>query len=149
LPLAVTPDGEVWMAREPGWAPHGLMHYDGTAWEEVLIENVEPSLSAIEAGADGEAWVLGFDWDTDEPVFARFDGDARTLYDWPFAERARQMAVGPDGTAWVVYGTSLRSFDWTTWTTHAEGTEIWGLDVAPDGTVWYADAEGVHTLGTP
>ena len=64
------------------------------------------------------------------------------------------LAVGPDGVVWFAFGGNasaggLGSFDGTEWTTRIEGQPVWSVDVAPDGTVWYTDSEGVHTLSIP
>ena len=44
---------------------------------------------------------------------------------------------------------SLRSFDGRVWRSYLEGASLYGVDVAPDGTVWYSDAAGLHTLSEP
>jgi len=64
------------------------------------------------------------------------------------------MAAGPDGVLWLAYRGGFGSFDGTQGTPYFEGDPAAGLwfssvDIAPDGTVWYADPEGVHTLSIP
>jgi hypothetical protein len=57
--------------------------------------------------------------------------------------------VGPDGLVWVTSWDSLYSFDGTNWTLRLERQYpylVRLVDVAPDGTVWYIDKEGVHVL---
>ena len=63
---------------------------------------------------------------------------------------AGDVAVSPNGVVWFGHfrialppsmGASGSS------TSKAEGS--WSVDVAPDGTVWYTDEQGVHTLDTP
>ena len=128
------------------------MRYDGATMEPVPVGDYPPGefrISWIEAAPNGDLWIAGVDPRRDDaylPLLARFDGETWTTYD-------RVLRVGHgDGTGWAgVFATDdgLGSFDGTDWTARIEGQPVWAVDVAPDGTVWYTDEQGVHTLDTP
>lgn len=168
--MAVTPDGSIWMA-EIGWLWSDLYRYAGGAMEAVQIGDYwdyHPSNFAgpvgvfdLEVAPNGDLWVGGFEGDDAHPgedegdvVLARYDSEQWTTYDWPFNRPATSLwfdlAVGPDGTLWVSFPGGLGSYDGTTWSlraaTETGETDPGSVDVAPDGTVWYADEEGLHTL---
>jgi hypothetical protein len=161
VPMAVSSDGGVWIS---GWNMFetDLMHYDGATMEAVPVGDYPLDavhVFAIEAAPNGDLWIGGWPYgDHLQVVVARFDGEEWTLYDWPFLDPSVSggwlmfdLAVGPDGVVWFAFGGyasagGLGSFDGTEWTAHIEGPPIWSVDIAPDGTVWYADEEGVHTL---
>jgi len=169
--IAVMPDGEVWFTTTSVFGVTGpLMRYDGATLEEVEVEGYPFSRGdsyawAVEAAPDGDLWVGGYLGPNpcafpsgEEPrsgplLLARFDGESWTLYDWPLPNTLPQdcngldIAVGPDGVVWLAYLLGLGSFDGTEGTIHLEGRYVQGVDVAPDGTVWYTDRDGrLHTL---
>jgi hypothetical protein len=159
--MAVLAGGEVWITTaQGGWCSTGpLMHYDGATMEEVQVGGRpfsvgEPYAWAVEAAPNGDLWVEGF-FGGYQLMLARFDGEAWTLYDWPFSpiegcwDPLLDMAVGPDGVVWLAYPGGLGSFDGTEWTPHIEGDWITSVEVAPDGAVWYGDLASLHTLSTP
>jgi len=159
-PMAASPNGQVWIAVFDG---HGdaLLHCDGATCDVVRIgdypEGIQVQVNVVEAAPNGDIWVGGAAWpDGDEPrfeaVLARFNGAEWTNYDLPSASASdlvEDLAVGPGGVLWLPHLGGLVSFDGTTWTARIEGQMIFAVDVAPDGSVWYADSEGLHTLSTP
>ncbi len=173
--MAVLPGGDVWATTGSYCMTSRLMHYDGATLAAVQVggrEFLRSYVSAIEAAPNGDLWVAGFlggepgfpvndvqTW-TEPVVLARFDGEAWTLYDWPLPNPIADctvplldMAVGPDGALWLAYPGGFGSFDGTQGTPYFAGDPAplpyLSVDVAPDGTVWYTDSEGVHTLSTP
>ncbi|MCU0280941.1 MAG: hypothetical protein MUE66_03740 [Acidimicrobiia bacterium] len=152
VPMAVSSDGAVWIGGGHMVEP-GLMRYDGATMEPVPVGDYQPGefrIFRIEAAPNGDLWIGG-DIPTDDaslPLLARFDGEEWTTYDPPFSWSGGDIAVGPDGVVWFA-ADGLWSFDGTDWTVRIEGQPVWAVDVAPDGTVWYADEQGVHTLSTP
>jgi len=160
-PMAVLPDGQVWVSAYTNMGQPLLMRYDGTTMEQVQIGRYPMGtvqVEVIKAAPNGDVWILGTTGDFGQPVFARFDGAAWKL-DWPWADPnsdlasrlgpLHSLAVGPDGVVWVGGEGGLASFDGTDWTVLIEGRGVFSLDVAPDGTLWYADDYGIHTLGLP
>ncbi len=159
--MAVLPDGQVWVSAYTNmWLPL-LMRYDGTTMEQVQVGSYPMGtvqVEVIKAAPNGDVWILGTIIDDGQPVFARFDGAAWKL-DWPWADPTsdlasrlgplHSLAVGPDGVVWVGGEGGLASFDGTDWTVLIEGRGVFSLDVAPDGTLWYVDDYGIHTLGLP
>ena len=107
----------------------------------------------VEAAPNGDVWTLLDPHDTGEWLVARFDGEVWTTYTPPFdldalvADRRAQWRWGRTGGCGSLLEDGLVSFDGTDWTTHLQGQEVSALDVAPDGTVWYIDEDGAHTLG--
>lgn len=158
--MTVLADGDVWIvAPMGGWGGDLVMRYDGTTTESVACwEYLDPCpgvFTEIAAAPNGDLLVGGFANDIDRQYrVAQFDGDAWTIWpahDWPSAESfgASDMAVGPDGVLWFAFEGGLASADGTEWTTQIEGPGVSAVDVAPDGTVLYADSDGVHTFSTP
>jgi len=157
--MTVSPDGGIWIVERSWlWGDDLLMRYDGTTMVRV---HVPGTFLQIEVAPNGDLLVGGFANDLDRQYrVARFDGDQWTewpAHDWPYAGRfgASDMAVGPDGVLWFAFEGGLASVDGTEWTTWIEEPDVSALDyvsavdVAPDGTVWYADADGVHIFTTP
>lgn len=164
--MAATPDGSIWMA-ETGYLWSNLYRYAGGTPEAVQIGDYHtnpPSplgpvgVFEIEVAPDGDLWVGGFVGDAwDEVVLTRYDGAEWTTYDWPFPDHSEEgqvlffdLSVGPDGTLWVAFPGGLGSYDGANWSVRAAtdttGAVAGAVDVAPDGTVWYTDGDGLHTL---
>ena len=162
--MAATPDGSIWIA-ERGYIQSDLYRYAGGSMEAVQIgdyQHVPSNPSApvgvfdLEVAPNGDLWLAGFDEENrDQVVLARFDGEQWTTYDQPFADQSHapelyfDLAVGPDGTLWVAFPGGLGSYDGTNWSVRAtefKAYEGGPVDVAPDGTVWYTDGDGLHTL---
>jgi hypothetical protein len=158
--MAALPDGDMWIASTGWW--NTVIRYHGDTVEEVHIGDYpDPwpatalgpvGVFALEAAPNGDMWVGGILDGSFEFVVARFNGEAWTIYDWPFpdpsdlADSLADMAMGPDGVLWFAFQGGLASFDGTEWTTWVEGQYVYAVDVAPDGTVWVSDEQGVHTL---
>lgn len=163
-------DGVMWMAST-GYVQTDLYRYDAGSFEAVQIGDYEdrnpdgPSgpvgVFDVAIAPNGDVWVGGFvadDWD--QVVLARYDGAEWTTFDWPFADRSANdevlffgLAVALDGTVWVDFPGGLGSYDGNTWSvrlvTMAESGTATAIDIAPDGTIWYFDQGGLHTLSTP
>jgi hypothetical protein len=142
--MAALPGNQVWVTGH-GWTPV-TMHYDGTSGEEEL----DIGMSAFAVAPNGDLWAIqyGGGW---TGWLGRFDGSDWTYFEAdPYLLRAESsLAVGPDGLVWVTSWASLYSFDGTNWTLHLERQHpylVRLVDVAPDGTVWYVDKEGVHVF---
>lgn len=162
-PMAAQPSGAVWISPYPASRPGALVRCDGAALEPVPVgdfpdpagEEAAVGIWSIEATPDGDVWVGGWlsaDWD--QVVLARFDGTGWTQYEW-FAAHPDisavivELAAGPDGMLWVGGQSGLASLDGTEWTPYVLGRFVHSVDVAPDGTVWYSDDEGLHRLPVP
>jgi hypothetical protein len=167
VPMAVLPNGQVWMAHRAGyWDQDDLVRYDGETASPVQIPGIPDAtpgngvpavgVFAVEATPGGSLWVVGYRAaDPDQAVLAEFDGTNWTIHDWPFANpsgaslHALNAAAAPDGVIWFAFDGGLRSFNGAAWRTYLQGQTVYNVDVAPDGTVWYSDPGGVHVLGNP
>ena len=142
---------------------------DGTTIRE-LTEDTRPNTEEtlpwyytwldVEAAPDGGVWTLMNYATGDREVWllGRFDGEAWTTYtpppflkttyhhEGPYHLEGPAMASGPDGRVWFGADDGLLAFDGTDWTYHLQGQTVSAVDVAPDGTVWYVDQDGAHTL---
>jgi hypothetical protein len=165
--MAVGANGGVWMAST-GFVQTDLFRCDSATVETVQIGDYQDTrpdsrfgpvgVFALAAAPNGDVWVGGFesaDWD--QVVLARYDGAEWTTFDWPFADRSGEnevlffgLAAAPDGMVWVNFPGGLGSYDGTNWSVRTVTMAEWGtsiaLDIAPDGTVWYFDQAGLHTL---
>jgi streptogramin lyase len=156
--MAISPDGRIWIDSGGGYCGGKLWRCEGAACEEVQFgdypEGFRIQVNTIAAAPDGDVWVSALRWLQDDEgnisgltdLIARFDGEGWTPYDSPSAGPGGvwDLAVGRDGLVWFA-GDHLTSFDGTTWTRHIE-EGVSEVDVAPDGTVWYSDEQGVHIL---
>ncbi len=108
----VGPDGTLWTAGTSSPSHHSLARFDGSGWT-VFTE------------ADGVGR-----WGA--PRVHTFGGPADFV----------QIAVAPDGSAWVNAANDqggcdgLARFDGQTWTPYLAGRCISDFDIAPDGSVW-------------
>jgi len=99
----------------------------------------------VVAGQDGSVW-----WLAGSNHLLRLgvaETADRQLEDWDSLE---DLEIAYDGTVWAIagYPRALRSFDGETWTIHraVDGSyERGNVEIAPDGVVWAALADG--TLG--
>jgi|GEM_PF-3117689 len=158
LNMTVLPDGDVWIVGAMfGWGGDLLVRYDGTTMGRVGI-GLDPGPGfnlQLAAAPNGDLLVGGFVHNLDRQYrVARFDGEQWSewpAHHWPSAETsgASDMAVGPDGVLWFAFEGGLASVDGTEWTIRIEGPGVSAVDVAPDGTVLYADSDGVHVFSTP
>lgn len=60
-------------------------------------------------------------------------------------DAVQAIAAAEDGTIWVGTTGGIGRFDGQTWTTHFPQERAWQIDIAPDGTVWFAgDGAGLR-----
>ncbi len=89
---------------------------------------------ALVTGLDGSVWLL---W---PEGFYRLGGEESYPSLWGDEGKGgaiQDAEVALDGTLWVVSDVGLFAFDGTEWSDQSnEGVSIWGVDSAPDGTVW-------------
>jgi hypothetical protein len=159
--IVVRASGDVWIAHRAGvWVEHEPMRYDGDAMEITPIGDVTDQtpdngipaigVSSLDVTPDGSVWSVGYlAADPTQTVVSRFDGTAWHRYEWPYPDPDGvaadvDAAVGPDAVIWFAFDRGLASFDGTAWTRHVEGGEVFDVDVAADGAVWYSDRSGVH-----
>lgn len=161
-PMAVSPDGVVWIFG--GTPVPRLARFDGTIVEEVPIGDYPAGavdVRVITAAPNGDLWLVGAtgpDPDAGQ-IAARFDGETWAVYPWAYDDPdsglatrmgpLRDLAAGADGVVWFAGDGGLVSYDGTEWTVHIEGQGIRNIEVAPDGTIWYSDGDGfgVHAFG--
>jgi len=144
----VTPDGSVWLSVQEGG--RGLFRLG----EEPRFRDVEAFPRYREVAPDGSLWGLG-EVSDDRPGILSFDGEDWTAWATT-TDRLSTLAVGPDGTVWVVAipctdiedgdcsGTALlRLEDDGSLTTIEDWADVYDGDVSPyqlavspDGDVW-------------
>lgn len=128
--VAVAPDGTPWVVNEEG----RIYRLEGDGWREVPGGRLA---WRIDIGADGSVWVIG------REEAAR---GGNKIYRWTgagWAEvdgGAHEVAVGPDGTPWVVNDVCeiYRRVDggWV----HVPGRAL-DIDIGADGSVWVISTE--------
>jgi streptogramin lyase len=142
----VTPDGSVWMSVDEG--DHGLFRLG----EEPVFEDPWTHLRSREVAPDGSLWAIGiggvpgdrdgiFSFDAHSGIFS-FDGEGWTMRATTTGD-PHVLAVGPDGTVWVLATDLLRLEDDGSLTTIEAWSDVYGGDakslelaVTPDGNVW-------------
>jgi hypothetical protein len=134
--VAVAADGAVWVAtgggvvrwQTPTGPPTVFVESDGLPSRTVAF---------VAASEDGSVWAAGDRW------VARYDGSwAVTGRDSIPDGDMGDLAVGPDGNAWIAVGGDLLRLAGNTWAAvdppPVQGASPWtgSLAVAPDGAVW-------------
>jgi hypothetical protein len=118
----VGPDGTLWASLDSGDCS-GLVRFDGTDWTEFGKADGVPNLHGYELPSlfslapDGSVWV------NPKTPFNR-DGEAG----------CPSSSSSPSGEDKECGG--LHNFDGTTWSRFLQGTCIYDMDIARDGTVW-------------
>jgi len=139
----VTPDGSVWMSVDEG--DHDLFRLG----EEPVFEDPWTHLRSREVAPDGSLWAIGIGGVPDDRsgIFS-FDGDGWTLRATTTGD-PHALAVGPDGTVWVLATDLLRLEDDGSLTTIEAWSDVYGGDakwlelaVTPDGDVWLVGTRG-------
>jgi hypothetical protein len=165
-PIAVSPDGDVWVAGELPGADDVLLRFDGNAWDVVPgpegFVNEAGYGQVLDIGSDGSLW-LGFhersqhpgeDREGDGSVLARLDesgwntfSEADGVEGWGSGHRfiyQLMLRVAPDGSVWVNAANAdiedpcagVARFDGVTWSEYLDHICVDDLDIAPDGAVW-------------
>lgn len=141
--LARGPDGVMYAATSDG-----LYRIEGADWQEMpRSEGSRPSVIAVDP-TTGDLWGANY------TTVLRYDGDwtgyeAAGLMGEGDEVHPRDVAVGPDGTVWVVTADTAARYDgsgWEWWGTGAGWDHEYSLDsiaVAGDGSVWIAASDAV------
>jgi hypothetical protein len=150
--VAGTSDGDTWVVAESDDDPILMYRHEGR-WQ-AMDTPASPAWSGPATGPDGTLWMTvsrpedpgGCDalarlaqgtWSIHVP-----DGDEMCgigLFG---------LEVGPDGSVWIP-GDGVVGYDGTEWRHYLRGAFPMDLDVASDGTVWVAAAEGVFVIRPP
>lgn len=135
---AFAPDGALWAATSAGIVRWNLA--DGTYRLFPGAEGLASSLATdVAIAPDGSVWaatsagvshLVGEHWIT----YTQADGLV--------SNAVQAIAVTPQGQVWVGTVNGASRFDGGAWTTHLAGARVWDLDIAPDGSVWFA-ADGI------
>lgn len=152
--VEATPDGSVWAAWEI-WYDEGyayervLASVVGDAWIVQQLATKPRSIFGVAGMADGDTWVV-METDDDPILMYRHDGRWQAM-DTPAAPAWSGPAVGPDGTLWMTVSPpeapdgcdALARLAQGSWSIHGPdgdgmcGIGLFGLEVAPDGSVWF------------
>ena len=147
----VATDSDLWV---PQWT--GLWHYADGVWDEITYG--DPDTGTM---PDGVFWAIGEGPTGSSEILHRHDGTGWrrwTLQDEGMSPgwgtTPQEYTAAPDGSfwaGWTVYVSDgavdesrcgVSRFDGLTWTRYLPGMCVGRLDIAPDGSVWLAAAEG-------
>lgn len=121
---------------------NGIASYQGGVWSEIDMDFASGKPNAV-ACADGVIWAGGSGY------AARYDGTTWTSWDSEatlgvsdFVRSVDDIAIAPDGSAWVVTGTSVARWAADVWTVWEEGNgfeeryfmDAVAVDAADDGS---------------
>ncbi len=142
--MALAPDGKLWAATSAGVVVWDLETASPTVFSEADGLGGR-SVDHVAVAADGTAWAIGDSW------LAHYDGTWTLLgddvVDADVLTPVGDMAVGPDGAAWIAAGgpDALIRVDTDGATTYAVPDDAllatpWARSIAvdADGTVWAA-----------
>ncbi len=135
---AFAPDGALWTATTAGVVRWNLadgtyrLHAaaDGLASDLAMDMAIAPDGSVWAATLAGVSHLVGERWIT----YTQADG--------LIGNAVQAVAVTPGGQVWAGTTDGASRFDGESWTTYLAGARVWNLDVAPDGSVWFA-ADGI------
>ena len=161
--IAVDDADRVWIVN--GNPDYGVLVYDGGSWQEFSIAKGIPGdiLYSVAIAPNGTVWIATEDLDHGTPDpgedpnvpavgVASFDGKTWTTYTTAdgLASNDGEIAVGSDGTVWVVHADAISRFHGDTWTTHEVASPPRrGAAGGSDGTLWLGTHSGiVHFDGT-
>ena len=158
--FAAAPDGTAWLANGDfhrcgqALSPRGLLHFDGTRWEEVdiLADGQSWMAGPLALGPDGTLWVYlerpsgcGPSRNSQPGYLARLDAEGWQLFTADadavqrmvhFGYRDADMAVDADGTLWVGhYRDGVLAFDGRSWRQYLTGMDVNHVGVMPQGSV--------------
>jgi hypothetical protein len=126
--IAFAADGSAWAATRLGVVHWDLVDGSATVYDQ-RDGLPERDVDHVSLAPDGTVWASGDAW------VARFDGTwtAYTGFDEIVA-----LALGADGTVWASDRRELQRYDgaWTAIALPEAVSDILGLWVAPDGSVW-------------
>lgn len=142
--IALAPDGSAWIAHSSGLIRadrHGWVDLDVRGFDAIAVDPVT-----------GDVWGVRY------RTAARYDGTSWTEHQSTefgqgrFVDLVNDVAVDPQGRAWVATTSSVAMFDGVAWTSWEEGrgipefpygTSIAAIDAAPDGRIWVSHSNGV------
>ena len=153
--VEATPDGSVWAVWEI-WYDEGyeyervLARVDGDAWTLQELTTQPRSISSVAGMADGDTWLVAAT-DDDPILMYRHEGRWQAT-DAPAVPAWSGPATGPDGTLWMTVSRpeapdgcdALARLAQGAWTIHVPNSDemcgigLFGLEVGPDGSVWFA-----------
>ncbi len=152
--VAVDPHGNGWVSQRTGKL--GRLDPNSLEYSEVAIPAGVAAddgqvLGNLQIDAKGQLWV------PDGPNYRWLDYDVNTgkftSYDWPKDNRAdaggNSMLIHPNGTIWETAGNQVRMlntatkefkfFDPPSYAATQKPTGAYGITVAGDGSVWWAE----------
>ena len=128
--VALAPDGKLWAATAGGVVEWDLATASPTVFSEVDGLGGR-SVYGVAVAADGTVWAAGDSW------LAYYDGTWTVVGDQVLTDPVRDLAVGPDGTVWVVDGDdALIRFDAGRATSFGVPGAAISISVDPAGTIW-------------
>ncbi len=152
MDMALDPDGSVWLAAntkgllqlDPPFHPAGAAHPGRAPTWRVRLP--APAILSVELDAAGRLWAMSA-----ADLFVR-EGDrfVRVEHGHGRLRALRWLEAGRDGGLFVSTGRGLLCYDGTEWRlARASGHDaniLYGLHVAPSGTVWVGTLDGLHRL---
>jgi streptogramin lyase len=158
--LVAAPDGSIWARASSG---DRLLHFDGATWSSIAAPGGDgpDSIDLFSVGPGGEVWA--FESEVPPPScghgkhvpgrLARYHGEAWSVS--PHAAPRIQheecyygfTVADHDGRLWGTNGNYLEVYDGTAWTTVLDATTTQSpLSLAPDGSIWFHNDEGVFIV---
>jgi len=135
---AFAPDGALWTATTAGVVRWNLT--DRTYRLYSAADGLASNLATdVATASDGSVWAATLGG------VSHLEGGRWTNYtqaDGLVSNAVQAIAVTPQGQVWAGTAEGASRFDGESWATTLAGARVWDLDVAPDGSVWFA-ADGI------
>jgi ligand-binding sensor domain-containing protein len=136
--VAFAPDGALWTASTAGVVRWNLA--DGTYRLHTTADGLGSNLATdVAIASDGSLWAATLGG------VSHLEGNRWTNYthaDGLVSNTVQAIAVTSQGQVWAGTTEGAGCLQGGVWTTFLAGARVWDLDVAPDGSLWFA-ADGL------
>jgi hypothetical protein len=142
--IAIDPSGDAWVVDSLG-----IRITDGQNWRDIGTGFSRGAEAIAVAGASGLVWTVRYGGASVYDGMTWTDHDSSNFGTSDFVDRAKDVALDPQGRAWVATASSVAMFDGESWTAWEEGAGlperyyVEAIAAGPDGRIWVGHSDGL------